>query len=128
LSSTWSGTPIVINEEDRITQFNTIDTTTLVDDVGAVNILLATVPLLQPGPATTLTTQSYAEPWTEEPGRLNHLLCGNRVFMYHVFGIAPLSYVTCTSPIGLLQDTPALLSGVGERSASVTSQIVWKFP
>jgi hypothetical protein len=128
LSSTWSGTPIVINDKDRITQFNTIDTTTLIDEVGCINILLATVPLLRPGPATTLTTQSYRQPWNEETTLLTNYLCGHPVFMYHVFGIAPLSYVTCTSPIGHLQDTVALMWTLGEGASSVISQIVWKFP
>jgi MYND finger len=128
LSSMWSGVPIVINDEDRIAQFNTIDTASLIDDVGCINLLLATVPLLHTGPATTLTTTSYGRPFTEETKLLDHYLCGHKIFMYHVFGVAPLAYVTCTSPIGLLQDTAGISSPFGAGPECVISQIVWKFP
>ena len=38
--------------------FNVIDTSCLIDHVGAVNVLVATVPLLHPSPASSIQTDS----------------------------------------------------------------------
>jgi len=126
LSDTWSGTPLVLDRDSIPAQFNTIDTSTLVDSIGCLNILRATVPVLQQSPSSTLTTESYDRPFSEETVLLKYFLCQQPVFMYAVFGVAPLAHLTAVSPTGPLQDTAALLDFVGERPAPVRTQIVCK--
>jgi hypothetical protein len=126
LSNTWSGTALVIDRDRVPAQFNTIETSTLVDSIGCVNILLATVPILQPGPASTLTTESYDRPYSEETVLLAHFLCQQAQFMYALFGVAPLADLTGVSPMGRFQDTRILLDFSRKRHAPIQTQIVWK--
>lgn len=126
LSNTWSGTPLVIDRDSVPAQFNTIETSTLIDSIGCVNILLATVPLLHPGPASTLTTESYDRPFSEETVLLEHFLCKQPMFMFALFGVAPLAVLTGVSPMGRHQDTRILLDFTHKRHAPVHTQIVWK--
>ena len=126
LSNTWSGTRLVIDRDSVPAKFNTIDTSTLVDSIGCIIILMATVPLLEQGPASTLTTESYDRPYSEETVLLKHFLCQNPAVMYALFGIAPLAYLTGISPTGLLQDTAILFDFAGERPAPVYTRIIWK--
>jgi len=62
LSDTQSGTPLVLDRDSIPAQFNTIDTSTLVDSIGCLNILRATVPVLQQSPSSTLTAVSPTGP------------------------------------------------------------------
>jgi hypothetical protein len=63
-STAWSESELVF--DDLPLQFNVIDTSTLCDHVGAINILVATVPLMQKSPATTIQMESTSHPWSEE--------------------------------------------------------------
>ena len=46
--------------------FNVIDTSCLVDRVGGINLLVATVPLLQSSPSASIHMESTNQPWSEE--------------------------------------------------------------
>ena len=82
--------------------------------------------LLQAGPASTLTTESYSRPYSEETALLKFLLCQQPAFMYTVFGVAPLAQLTGVSTTGLLQNTLELLDFSGDRPGPVHTKIVWK--
>jgi hypothetical protein len=123
-SNTWSGTPLVVDKDSVPAQFNTIDTSTLVDSIGCINILMATVPLLQRNPTSTLITESYDRPYSEETVLLNYFLCKQPTWMYSVFGVAPLGHLTCISTTGRLQDSAALLDFAGNRPAPIHIQLL----
>jgi hypothetical protein len=96
-SNPWSGTSLVLDDpfvETAPRTFNIIDTSCLIDHVGAVNVLVATVPLLHPSPASTIQMDSASRPWSEETMLLRQLLCGEPTFMCNIFGVAPLPYLT----------------------------------
>jgi hypothetical protein len=135
-SSPWSGKQLILDSDDFTATanipspltFNVIETSCLVNHVGSVNVLVATVPLLQSSPASSINMDSTNRPWSEETSLLRHLLCGNTTFMCHLLGVAPLPFLTGTSTRGLVQDLPTLYDFSGERPASGFSRIVWKIP
>jgi len=99
-----------------------------VDRIGVINILVATVPLLQSSPASSIKTESTIRPWSEETSLLRQLLCGDTTFMCNLFGVAPIPYLTEVSTRGLVQDLPTLFDFSGDRPAPGSSCILWKIP
>ena len=67
-STLWSGTELVFDAIDMGKRqmpiaFNVIDTSTLCDHVGVINVLVATIPLMQRSPASTIQMESTNRPW-----------------------------------------------------------------
>jgi hypothetical protein len=57
--------------------FNVIDTSNLTDYVGAINLLVATAPLLQRSPSATLYTESLVKQAKDHKAFIDGLLCGH---------------------------------------------------
>jgi len=130
-SSTWSGTKLVFDNLDTSsfpTNFNVIDTGYLCDGIGAVNILIATIPLMQLSPASTIQMESTSRPWSEETSLIGQLLLGDKFAMCNLLGVAPLPHLTGVTNRGFLQDLPTLFDFSGERPMPGVSRIVWKIP
>jgi hypothetical protein len=125
-STPWSESMLVFDELPL--QFNVIDTSTLCDHVGAVNILVATVPLMQNSPVTTIQMESTSRPWSEETLILQQFLLSDVTFMCNVLGLAPIPYLTGITTRGLLQDVPILFDFSGDRPAPGLRRVVWKIP
>ena len=79
--------------------FNVIDTSNLADDVGFLNILTATIPLLEHSASSTLYTETMRSypPQGGATNLLSDLLCGDVGTMCAILGIVPASYVTGAS-------------------------------
>ena len=130
-SNPWSGTSLVLDGpfvETAPRTFNVIDTSCLIDHVGGVNVLISTVPLLHPSPASSIQMDSASRPWSEETTLLREILCGEPTIMCNIFGVAPLPYLTQVTTRGLAQDLPTLYDFSGERPAPGLCRIVWKIP
>jgi hypothetical protein len=76
--------------------FNIIDTSNLADDVGFINLLTATVPLLEQSSASVMYTETMKSypPREDSPNLLSELFCADVVSMCALFGIVPAPYVT----------------------------------
>jgi len=130
-SALWSGTELVfdaIDERQMPIKFNVIDSSTLCDHIGAINILIATIPLMQQSPASTIQMELTTRPWSEETMLLHQLLLTDPTFMCILLNIAPLPYLTGITTRGLLQDTPTLFDFSGARPANALERIIWKRP
>lgn len=57
-SSTWGGGKFVFHDRTMPTSFNVIETSNLSDHLGLLNVLIATTPLLEVTPYTSVTTSS----------------------------------------------------------------------
>jgi hypothetical protein len=123
-SSPWSGSELILLPR----QFNVIDTSTLCDHVGAINILVATIPLMENSPATTIQMDSTSRPFSEETLLLHQFLLNDVTVMCNILGVAPIPYLTSITTRGLLQDLPILFDYSGERPAPGNRRIIWKFP
>lgn len=99
--SAWEATPITIDGRDYsgITQnkaplkFDTIDTSNLMDHLGLINTLAATVPLLQDHPAATLYTNSLLN-FDGAGGKFASRACTEIATLSLLLGIIPASYVS----------------------------------
>ena len=132
-SALWSGTELVFDAIDMGKRqmpiaFNVIDTSTLCDHVGVINALVATIPLLQQSPASTIQMESTSRPWSEETLLLRQFLDSDTTLMCNILGVAPLPYLTGITTRGLLQDVPTLFDFSGERPGPGLRRVIWKVP
>ena len=132
-SSPWSGTALKLNDSGDganhlPAEYNVIDTSTLIDDVGAIDILVATTPLLEKSPVSSISMDTVRRPWSQETELLARVLCGDVTLMCVLLGIAPLPCLTGVTTRGLTQDTPTILDFSGERPSPIHNRIIWKIP
>ncbi|KAK4141757.1 uncharacterized protein C8A04DRAFT_30601 [Dichotomopilus funicola] len=136
--------PLVLEEEqygregDAPVQFNVIDTSNLVDHLGAWNLLAAVSPLLSEESAgATLYTESQTRP----PNSAEHLedvLGSDPSTVSLLLGLVPAEYVTNTSPwpVGDEQALELRISGGNandpneqtKNQAPMHTRISWKRP
>jgi hypothetical protein len=128
MSRDWSGIPLTIHDDIPST-FNVIDTSTLVDTCGGINLLVATIPLLQVDPSTALHMKSQGtRSSSEETLLLDDILCSTqRNLMCALLGLSPVESLTRVSTQGLAQDCPFLLDS-SSKDGSLLMEIIWKFP
>lgn len=75
--------------------FNVIDTSNLADDVGFLNLLTSTVPLLEQSAASILYTESMRSyPADDSKSLIAELFCGDISSMCVLFGVLPAPYIT----------------------------------
>jgi hypothetical protein len=128
LSRNWCGVPLVIDGDVPQT-FNVINTSRLVDTCGGINILVATIPLLQIDRASTLHMTSHGQrTYSQEVHLLDDILLGKpRNFVCGLFGLSPIDALTHATTKALAQDTPFIHSPKA-KGASMMTEIIWKFP
>ena len=131
-SKHWSGTELNLDGDAYLSNtnntapisFNSIDTSCLIDHVGLINLLIATVPLLEFSSSSSICTETISRKWSEETNLLLQLLSGEVTLMCNLLGIAPLALLLGYTTRGLVQDMPT----IRERQAPILSRIIWKFP
>ena len=106
--------------------FNVIDTSNLGDDVGFLNILTATIPLLEHSASSTLYTETMRS-YPSQGGTTNllsDLLCGDVGTMCAILGIVPAPYVTGVSAHATdeayVDDTTPVLNRINWKLATST--------
>lgn len=128
-SAPWSGTQLVFDIGDIPNTFNVIDTCYLCDHIGALNILVASIPLMEVSPASTIQMESTSRPWSVEVHLLQQFLVSHDTMtMCNLLGVAPLPYLTGVTTRGLSQDLPMLFDFWKERPAPGLNRVVWKIP
>jgi len=97
--------PLVLDSEDYASSgkaplsFNVIDTSNLVDHVGAINVLVAASPLLENSISATLYTESIAKREESHKALIDKLLCGHLPTISILLGLFPLEYWTNATAI-----------------------------
>jgi hypothetical protein len=125
-SAPWSPNSTLDLKSVIPTSFNVIDTSNLMDNVGLVNVLVATVPLLEESPSSTIYTITATRPWPGDTEILEDYM-GTPYVTCSVLGIAPVAYLTGVSNTGLSQDE-ALVIDMIEPEHPIPLQMVWKIP
>ena len=101
----WSSQPLQLDSADYDSQsadrapssFNVIETSNLADDVGLLNLLVSTTPLLAAAPSV-LYTETLKPPAKDSPNLLAELLCGADIStMCTLLGLVPDVYLTGVS-------------------------------
>jgi hypothetical protein len=135
--SPWRGTQIALVSEEyggtaptAPLSFNVIDSSNLTDHVGLLNILIATVPLLQRKPWSVVYTNTMAN--TIDKGTMSGLTekaCGDIPTLSILLGIAPspnLCHFTTHS-----NKHEVILSGLAiskSRTTQIHEILAWRFP
>jgi hypothetical protein len=95
----WSSAPLDL-PPGMVTRYDVIDTSNVMDHVGLLNLLVATVPLLSGRRDSVLYTESFLEGAQESEKTLETLLHSNVTMSSLLFGVAPVGYL-----LGTMTDT-----------------------
>jgi hypothetical protein len=95
----WSAVPLELPSE-MLTRYNVIDTSNIMDHVGLLNLLVATVSLLSGRRDSVLYTESFLEGAKKSEKLLETLLHSNVTVSSLLFGVAPVGYL-----LGTMTDT-----------------------
>jgi hypothetical protein len=123
-SAPWSSSPLEL-EDGVVAPYPIIDTSNLIDTVGPISVLVATVPILEESPTSSLYTETASRPWPLETSLLDDFL-GKPNIMCCVLGIAPVAYLTGVSNSGLGHEPLVIKSN--DRESPIPLQIIWKIP
>jgi MYND finger len=128
LSSAWSGKTLCFPDDRHSgpAEFNVIDTSTLIDDISAIDVLVAIAPLLEKSPVSSISTETVSRPWSQECEFLRDVFCQETLLLCVILGISPLGYLTGTTPRGLSQDIPIILDYSGSQPSPLLCRVTWK--
>jgi hypothetical protein len=85
-------------------QFNSIDTSNLIDHVGSMNLLVAVAPLLSNGSYSSLYTEYLVQREGSQQDRINSMVCGHFPTMSTLMGLFPVEYWANSSPCSSVDD------------------------
>ena len=77
--------------------FNAIDTSNLLDHVGAINVLVAASPLLESSICATLYTEALVKKQEDLKALVDEILCGHFPTLSILFGLMPIEYWTSST-------------------------------
>lgn len=92
--------PLILDGEDYVSEgnapllFNVIDTSNLLDHVGAINILMAASSLLENSMSATLYTEALVKKHEDLKALVDSILCGHFPTLSILFGLMPIEYWT----------------------------------
>ncbi|KAH8803350.1 hypothetical protein F5884DRAFT_756633 [Xylogone sp. PMI_703] len=140
-SGAYRSDPLVLDGEDYHTtgaaplSFNVIDTSNLVDHLGAINLLAAASPLLENTASSSLFTESLVKREKNSTALLNNLLSYDFATMTVVLCLYPIEYWTNTTSAsgfdeGMMDTVHGLMEKdtVGSSSGQMRHRILWKRP
>ncbi|KAJ8502683.1 hypothetical protein ONZ45_g11536 [Pleurotus djamor] len=84
--------------------FNVIDTSNLADHLGMLNVLLATVPLLEESAVSSLITDTLLPAGATSKGSLEYRLCGDIGTMSLLLGISSTAYSSGFSTTSMVNE------------------------
>ena len=111
--------------------FNVIDTSNLLDHVGAINILVAASPLLDNSVSATLYTEALVKTEGDLKALVDNILCGHFSTLSTLFGLVPVEYWTNSSAVSSVEDQmlDPILSSMGDKDSNtgqMHSRLTWK--
>ncbi|KAI1493812.1 MYND finger [Biscogniauxia mediterranea] len=108
------------------TSFDVIDTSNLADHIGALNILVASAPLLKSSVRSILYTETLSKSSKTRKDQFNDLLCGHAPTMSLLIGLVPVDYWTNTTSISCADEL--LINAVfsNQQGQQAHSRIAWK--
>ena len=131
--------PLVLSSGDYATtggaplSFDVIDTSNLMDHVGAINVLVATSPLLNSTIWATLYAESLVRQEKNTKALIDSLLGGDFPTLSILLGLFPLEYWTNATAIstaeeGMLSSTVQIMGNRNDQKGQMYSRLAWKRP
>ena len=108
-----------------------IDTSNLTDHLGAINVLVATAPLLSAERSSTLYTEVLVKQGDNLKDLADSMICGDFTTMSMLFGLLPIEYLTNATSISNMEDRLMNIKISSNNSSDapkgqLRSRIVWK--
>lgn len=125
--------PLILNGEDYVlggsapVSFNVIDSSNLVDHLGAINVLVATSPLLQKNLSATLYTESLVRRSDSYKTLIDSVVCGDLPTISILLGLFPMEYYANATAI-LYIDEELVNSHLGSEARQMHRRLAWKRP
>jgi hypothetical protein len=131
--------PLILDAEDYAEggagplAFTVIDTSNLIDHVGALNLLTATAPLLANEISATIYTEKLVRSDSTYSSLFDSLQCGPLATVSMLLGLTPVDFVTNTSALSsgdevLLDAATRRSSEISSESGQLFTRIAWKRP
>ena len=113
--------------------YNVIDTSNLIDHLGSLNLLINTIPLMDPNPQSTLYTDTLVQRDSNLGNTFATLLHGDFATMSSLLGVWPVEYWTNASFISPEEATfNAIYQQFSGQNSSYSGQaycrVLWKRP
>lgn len=113
--------------------FNVIDTSNLLDHLGAINLLVATSPLLEKITSATLYTEILVTHQKDLKALADSILCGHFPTLSIIFGLMPIEYwTTCRATSNGEDHLLAKFRSMGSNDSKASSsqqmyiRLTWK--
>ncbi|KAI1640756.1 MYND finger [Biscogniauxia mediterranea] len=108
------------------TSFDVIDTSNLTDHIGALNILVASSPLLKGSTRSILYTETLSKSSETRKDQFNGLLCGHAPTVSLLIGLVPVDYWTNTTSISCVYELLVNAVFSKEQGQQAHSRVAWK--
>ncbi|KAI5922011.1 MYND finger [Camillea tinctor] len=108
------------------TSFDIVDTSNLIDHLGALNILVASSPLLKNSARSILYTETLLKSSKTRKDQFRDLLCGHAPTVSLLIGLAPVDYWTNTTSISSVDEL--LINAVfsSQQKQQAHSRVAWR--
>lgn len=106
-------------------RFDVIETSSLAEDLGALEVLIAAAPLLKPSPWATLYTDVNQGGTEGEKAKFHELLCGQTRTIATLLGISPVDYWTNSTAVSNVDEYRLVVSAI--QSKSDRQNVPWRF-
>ncbi|MCJ1355455.1 MAG: hypothetical protein MMC33_005447 [Icmadophila ericetorum] len=122
----WSSVLLTIDEAQQATLFDIIDTSNLVDHVGILNVLPASIPLLKRQSSSVLYTETLLATAEDPEVSLSNMLCSDVDTIAIILGLTPVGRMTGVSLDSYATET--LLSSLSSKGhqQQFRIRIPWK--
>ena len=126
--------PLVLDGEDYLesgcapTSFTVIDTSNLIDHVGALNLLVASSPLLETTCVSSLYTQSMVKSQETQTEYIDSVLSGHFPTISTLLGLVPVEYWTNISSTSMMDDLMLDSGFGGADNKQMHMKLTWKQP
>lgn len=129
--------PLILDSKDYNPEgnapllFNVIDTSNLQDHLGAINLLVATSPLLEHTIFATLYTEALVKKQEDLKKLVDSILCGHFPTLSILFGLIPIEYwtnFTATSSVEehLFDSVRRIMGDKENDTGQMHSRLTWK--
>ncbi|KAJ9660986.1 hypothetical protein H2201_006714 [Coniosporium apollinis] len=115
--------PLALNGDtpaDAPVSFDVIDTSNLVDHIGAINVLVATAPLLKHSISASLHTESLVRREKSYKERVDSILCGHFSTISFLLGLFPVEYWTNVAAVSTVDEN------LFDKTGQMHMRLTWK--
>lgn len=124
--------PLVLDGEDFVTtgkaplSFNMIDTSNLVDHLGALNVLVAASPLLTNSFSASLYTESLVKREQSHKALMENFFSGHFRTISILLGLFPVEYWTAATAVSSIDEDLFSVISNEDSQGQMRSRLAWK--